>query len=295
MAMRCDVTQNQLFMLRQGSYQKCFKKGVEPSLNSKLKVIQQMPVIHNWAETKFSIMGKDGTNKFHGQDKTKSAPAASVFKKGKHSSPVGKVKKNNWNELHVEGLLPGVVAMWGKNGSKEEDANIWYDVNVFKNNPEMMEELGIDAVSFRRGPDGFPMKQSTFSECNWRLFICVVGEDDNTLQGRRTLANKIISHLNANAVWSKYQHPKSWKFGGDATSSPMRAADRVMLDPDVVGLVLTAYPEGTIDEILELDGAVAKFWQDEEHGRDILFSHDAEACCVSGKFWRDERQDKDFC
>jgi len=220
-------------------------------------------------------MTKSSSSKSNGQGKSKSAPPASAFKNGKYASPVGKTKKNLQNELHVAGLLPGVVALWGQNGNKEEDAYNWYDVNLLKNSPDLMEELGINAMSFRRGPDGLPMKQSASSEYSWRVYICIVGEDNNTAQGRRALANKIIEHFNSNAVRPNYQYPKRWRFGGDSTTSPMGAADQVLLDLDVLGLVLAAYPGSRMGDIIEWDGVVGKFWQDEAHGHGILLGHEA--------------------
>ena len=183
--------------------------------------------------------------------------------------------KDKRDKVFVKGHIPGVANVFIESGTKADtEAFKVYDMNEFQARPEMLAELGLNAIVYRKGEDGeTPMKQSATSEYNWRQFITIIGEENNTVEGRRELANAFIAHLNSTATADNYQFPKRVRFGGDLTASPLTAADDSILDADVLGLILAAYPDNTVEEMFEWDEIIGQFWSNVDHGKAVLEAH----------------------
>ena len=200
-----------------------------------------------------------------------SPPPKSALSGGKYKSPIlGKGKKDSRNQVWMKGMQENVAVGWLKKSNREEEAFAAYDMELLHNQPELLETLGINAILFRKGTDGAtPMPQSATSSYSWRQFLCVLGEG-NTPEGRRAFAMNLIDHLNNNATSEHYQYPKKYKFGGDLTATPMETVDTALLDEDVMGVMLAAYPTTSIADLVTFEDVMERFWSDIDHGREFL-------------------------
>lgn len=178
--------------------------------------------------------------------------------------------------LFVTGYLAGIVTIVVKAAMSNKQAYLKHCFELIKNNEDLREHLGISAIVFRRGVDGTTaMPQEEGKSWKWQMLLCIVGEDNNTPEGRREFAGTIMDFFNENATKENYEHPKQCRFGGDLTATPMEPADMGMLDEDVLGLILAAYPEHSISELMAFDDVIGMFWSDVEHGKSVLQAHEA--------------------
>lgn len=205
------------------------------------------------------------------------APMKSAFKTGKYKggSPLKNGKKDNRNVLYIVGVQNGIAVVYFKKPNKDEEAFLSYDMENF-GNPTVAEAFGINDVAHRKGEDGeTALKQGPNSDWNWRQLLLIIGEDDNTPQGRRAAANAIVDEVNRNATTASYRYPKKCRFGGDLSAVPLATVDSVLLDADVLGLILAAYPSVAVSQLMEERDILATFWCDTAHGREVLVAHEA--------------------
>jgi len=207
------------------------------------------------------------------------ASPASAFKSGKFNgdTPLKGGRKDNRHVLSIKGFAPGVVTAYVSKYNAEEEPFFLYDYKLLQDNPGIMENLGINAIVARKGTDGeTPMKQSATSTYNWRQFIFIIGEDNNTSAKRKALCAKLVTHFNKNATTANYQYPRKVKFGTDLSDSGMPGpVDANLLDEDVLGLMLAAYPSTPPEELATFDDVMGQFWTDLDHGREVLAAHAA--------------------
>ena len=198
-------------------------------------------------------------------------PSAAALKGIK--TPVKKPgAKDNRDKIFVKGHSLGIVVAYivdGKHADRE--AFKAYDMSLLHNDPDLLADLGFNAIVPRKGADGStPMKQNETSEYNWRQFVALLGEENNNDEGRRALANKLIVHLNGNATSENYRYPRKVRFGGDLTPTPMTPCNESMLDADVVAFIVTIYPEHNLDELSEWDEIVSQYFHDVEDGKAVM-------------------------
>jgi hypothetical protein len=176
------------------------------------------------------------------------------------------------------GLKPGAVVFWLQKYNAEEEPFFNYDYKLSADNPGIMEELGINAIVAHKGTDGeTPKKQSSRSHYNWRQFLCIVGEDNNTPAKCKAFAAKLVAHFNANANTHNYEYLHKIKFTGDHTGFTSCPADAALLDEDVIGLMLAAYKDTPIEEVAAFDDIMHRFWTSIAHDHDFLEEGIAEA------------------
>lgn len=208
-------------------------------------------------------------------------PPASAFK-GKYKttvdSPLKKGKKDYRHLLCFVGLQNGIVVMWlERYNSSQEEPFFLFDHQLLKNNQGIQDELGINAIFSRKdGRDGakaLPTKK--YSEYDWKQFVFIVGTDNNTPSYRKELASKMVKHFNKNAVKPNYDYPRLVKVGEDKTQNPLEPVDAKILDKDVLGLMLSAYPTTPITEVATFDSIMKTFWYNIEHGREVVAGHAA--------------------
>ena len=186
--------------------------------------------------------------------------------------------KDSRDKVFVKGHLSGIVVAYivdGKHADRE--AFKAHDMSELHNDPDLLAQLGFNAIVPRKGSDGeTPMKQNATSEYNWRQFIALLGEDNNNEEGRRALANKLIVHLNKNANSDNYRYPRKVRFGGDLTASPKTACNESMLDADVVAFIITLYPDNDLEDLAEWDDIVSQFFVDVEDGKAVMCAASAD-------------------
>ena len=190
-------------------------------------------------------------------------------------SLLSKKNKDKRHILFVEGMKNGVVTVWLKKHNKNEEPYLAYDMIQFRDDSELCESLGIDAIIARRGEDGeTALNQNANSEYDWRQFIFVVGEDANTPATRKSIAIRMVDHLNKNAVTPNYQFPTKVKFGGDRTAEPMAALSSNLLDQHVLQMMRVAYPAMTIADFLADQEIMEAFWDNATYGASFLMEND---------------------
>jgi len=212
---------------------------------------------------------KNGGNK-------KPAPKSAFAVGGKIGSPEIKgASKDNRHWVIVEGIQNGVVVLHFKKFNCDEDP-FWTPYAKFlDDNPEVKEELGINAIVYRKGEDGSTaLPNAPGSEYSWKQLVILVGEDQNTAAHRKEVAQKIISHFNEKATHEMFRYPRKAKFGRDVTSVPPRPVDGALLDREVIGLIMAAYPDVTpIMDLTECEDIMETFWTDVNHGAEVMESY----------------------
>lgn len=196
----------------------------------------------------------------------------SAFKSGQYkgTTPL-KGRKDIRHHLIVEGFQNGIVLAYMEKHSSEEEPFLGPDYRILAEDPNVGEELGINAVVFRKGLDGIsPMPQAPGSSYHWRQFLLIVGEDNNTADMRRTIAEVLVAHFNANATTEFYQYPRKVKFHEDRTPSLLEPVDKGLLDEDVIGIMMAAYPGETLVTLQTYPEIMASFWSDADHGREVM-------------------------
>ena len=198
-------------------------------------------------------------------------PPRSRFDQNRYTSPISKSRRDTRHTVTVLGLKGGVVVAYLTKANKNEEPYSYYDMDLLQGNPDLMVTLNINALVYRKGPDGdTPMKQNPNSEYNWRQMVNVIGEEQNTPLNRLQYANAMIAHFNANATIEHYRFPKRIRFGGDLTAAPMNSVDEALLDVDILGLIRSAYPDHRFTVLATFDTIVSTFWHDLDYGRRVL-------------------------
>ena len=201
---------------------------------------------------------------------------ASAFATGKYKgdSPLKPGKKDTRHVLLVLGLCNGIVLAWLKKYNFDQEPFLNHDFQLLHDSPATMEDLGINAVVHRKGENGgTALTQSPTSTYNWRQMVIIVGEDQNTTHTRKEIAAKLVAHFNNNANSANYQYPRKVKFGTDMTGGVLRPVDHAVLDIDVLGLMMAAYPNTPLDELATFDGIMSTFWTSVERGREVIAAH----------------------
>lgn len=184
----------------------------------------------------------------HGESETKRAKVTPVSAI-KSAGVTGPLRNDPSNKFFIQGCKGGVVTAYVQKANACEEAFLNYDYNNIKNDPDVSAMLQINEVISRRGNFGEAMPQKKGETHLWRQFLMIVGEDDNTPEKRKLLADKIIAHLNKNATKEFYLWPKATKFAGDLTPTEMDAMDKLLLDDDVLKVMKIAYPDLSVAEL----------------------------------------------
>jgi hypothetical protein len=200
----------------------------------------------------------------------KSPPKSNFASAGKFKkSPdfMKNMKKDNRHWLIGEGHSAGIATMYFKKFNKDEEAYIGPWLKLLDDNPEMKEELGIDAILFRRGEDGnTALTQNPETDYAWRIMVFVIGEDNNTVERREQLMNGVIAHFNLHANAPLFRYPRKCRFGIDRTEDPMTSCGSALLNKDVIGLLLSAYSDNTLEDLKGYDEIMKAFWGSVEDG-----------------------------
>jgi len=209
-----------------------------------------------------------------GGDKTPSKKPQSAFNSGKFKkSPdfLKNMKKDNRHLVMVEGLQGGIVVAYFRKFNNDEEPFLGPYVKFLDDNPDVMENLEIAAIRYRRGIDGrSPMAQYPGTTWGWRQFIFVTGEDENTVEHREEIATRLLDHYNSKATTDLFPYPRKAKFGDDLTSQPMRSVDAALLDRDVIGMMSAAYPDTALTDLRDYEDIMACFWEDIEAGGEVI-------------------------
>ena len=205
-------------------------------------------------------------------------PPKSLFASGKFkssTSPFSGGRKDNRHLLHYVGIQQGVVVFWPEKHNAEEEPFLMHDFQLFHNEPENLEELGINAILSRKGEDGkTPRTQTTTSKFPWSQFVAIVGANNNTSAKRKAQSTKIVDYLNNQATSANYKFPHKFKLGQDySTKGGLEPCSAYLLDNDVLGLMLSAYPSTPLEEVVTFDSIMSTFWLDIGHAREIVEAH----------------------
>jgi hypothetical protein len=211
--------------------------------------------------------------------KKKAPVPESKFKFGgvKFDSPFKSGKKDDRHVLHYLSVLCGVLVMWLEKYNAKEEPYMHHDFQLLKDNPAIMEQLSINAVLSRKNPDAAAnepreLMQSPTSTYPWRQFVLIIGEANNTPARRKTFAQALVAHFNTQATSGNYRFVRKVKLGTDMTPRPMKPVDTVLLDEDVVGLMIAAYENTSLEELSTFDNIMRTFWTNLARGRQVLAS-----------------------
>lgn len=195
---------------------------------------------------------------------------------GKYTaSPSGLGKKDGRNVVMFEGLQGGMMILYVKKGSKMEEAFITPTIDYLQQNGELMEEIGVNAILYRKGADGkTEMPKGPKSTYSWKQLLMIVGEDNNTVAGRREAAKVVVEFFNKCVVDEEldYKFQTKTRLGTDETCDPPRSVDSCLLDSDVVALMKEAYPDVEMEELKDYNDIMETFWSDIEHGKEVVES-----------------------
>jgi hypothetical protein len=203
----------------------------------------------------------------------KKAPI-SKFKSGgaQFGSPFKGGRKDDRHVLMYQGVQQGLMVAYLKKANADAEPFLLHDYSLFRENPAIMERLGINAILSRKGDDGEPLMQSSTSTYHWKQFVFIIGENTNTPATRKELAEALVSHFNTQATTTNYQYPKRVKLGDDLTARPLSSVDAVLLDQDVISMMSAAY-DISFEELSTYDPIMRSFWSDIAHGREVVAAH----------------------
>ena len=159
------------------------------------------------------------------------------------------------------------MSLFGATYKSMDEAAFWYpSFNAISASPALKEELNINDIVDRRGSDGFTsLKQQ--NGYPWKMFVCLIGESQNTPEGRREIADEIIRYLNEHSHDNGYRYPKNNEFGGDLTPETPRPLDQVLLNANVIEIIKTAFPGHSLKDLSEYDSIVDAFFSDRSAGK----------------------------
>jgi hypothetical protein len=202
----------------------------------------------------------------------KKSPPISKFKNAgaEAGSPFRSGKKDDRHKLFYKGVQNGVMVLWLKQGNENAEPFCQPIHKVFREDAGKMVELNICAILNRRGDDGEKMMQSATSEYPWRQFMIITGEKNNTPAKRKEYAEALVTFFNSLATKAHYTFVRKIKIGEDLTANPLETVDTVLLDRDVVGLMLSAYEDTPLEEVVLYDKIMKTFWKDIAHGREVV-------------------------
>ena len=221
-----------------------------------------------------SIMGRMSgkSHKLNGKA-SQSGKSISAFKRGKKINIRNAVFDSRYL-WKVKGVKGGVIVHWLQKPSREEEAFARKFFDDFRDNPQLLEDCGFDLLLSMRGVTGDKFRpQQPGSTWPWRILISCVGEEDNTPEVREEQANQGINLFNRTATLEHHRHPRNVRFAGDFTAEEMDAMDSMLLDKDVINLMQAAYPDKTLEVMIEDEELMADFWTDVERGVDVVREH----------------------
>ncbi|MGL5934882.1 MAG: hypothetical protein ACRCZI_04590 [Cetobacterium sp.] len=195
-------------------------------------------------------------------------------------SPFKSGRKDDRHVLHYQGVQQGVMSAYLEKYNAPEEPFVHHDMKLFKNQPSLMEDLSINAILFRKGPNGGTLMQSSTSSYAWRQFIFIIGENNNTPAKRKDYAEALVRHMNTQATSENYQYVRKIKLGNDLTERPLLPVDTILLDEDVLGLMVAAYEGTPLAEIATYDTIMKSFWTNLAHGKEVVEGALAEAQIV---------------
>lgn len=205
--------------------------------------------------------------------KGKGPPQKSSFSKSNVNRTPRFFKQAKHDVLYYTGYEPGVMTLFLASGVNEEkDSFRKFDLDQLREDKKKAAELNINNITYRKGEDGNQLPQSpTKKEYGWAMYISIIGEEDNTPEGRKEIAQGLVDEFNKNGNSKNYKYsPKKVILGDDLTAESMEPCSVGMLDKDVLELLLMAYPKYEPDEILKWDDIIQKFWEDIDHGKFII-------------------------
>jgi hypothetical protein len=206
--------------------------------------------------------------------KTTAKSPESAIKAG-HQGPMAPQKSATANQVIVQGHPNGIMCCWvHKHNKPKEEAFLKHDFDTILQSEEIRKQLQINEIVHIRGLDGatFMPQKTSETKYGFRMFLCMIGEGNNTKKGRRQIANRIISFLNANANEKNYKFPRPSEFGNDITSDPKRALDTALLNQDILRVIKLSYPDHDLQELTEFDDVIEMFFSDIEVGKAIMMS-----------------------
>lgn len=214
--------------------------------------------------------------KGNNNNKTGGSPVKSAFGIGKSISYTpGSMKKDQRHLWFLVEVQMGLLAVYIQKHNKDEEAFGGPFWELHSNNPEEMEDLKCQAIVYRKGVDGKTAKpQNTGTTYAWRQLIFAIGADNMTESTCMDVLNTVITKFNLTATPANYRYPRRSKLGGILSGETPAAVDTILLDIDVIGMMMAAYGHTLSLEEMKADEAImAGFWQDVEHGAEVIDEH----------------------
>ena len=197
----------------------------------------------------------------------------SAFKKGKKLVIPGAIFDSRYL-WYVKGFRPGVIVHWLQKPTRVEEAFARKFFDDFRASPELLDECGFDLILNMKGENGEDFcPQAANSTWPWRLLVACVGNDDNTEEVRMEQANEGIQLYNRTATKDNYKFPRQVRFCKDLTGAELEPLDTILLDKDVINLMQAAYPDMTLEQMLEDDDIMSDFWSNLERGAEAIRTH----------------------
>jgi hypothetical protein len=206
--------------------------------------------------------------------------------KPKRSPQPKKVSASGGERLFTIGAGCAILGVLKKAWS-EKESYLKPIIAVFKNNLEAYEEWQVTDIVFRRASDGSNrvMKASgtgaiadeESERFGFRQLVYLLPEGTaNTQAVRKEWAENLVNHLNtlgqdiSSSDQDKYDFRMRFQYKGDLSSTPLRAVNKYTTDKDALSLLRQAYSSVDMETLLEFDDIISAFFQDLEHGKNIV-------------------------
>ena len=201
----------------------------------------------------------------------------------KHASPsktkIGGQIISGKNRLYMEAFDGGILLGYFDNGSNFNTAA--YNkphITELQNNDELMEQLNINDIAYRRGVDGktaLPGRPN--ATWNWQTLVSIIGVENvhNKEFIEKEFVIPVLAFFNKfDDLTIEYTFTRKTCFIANNTCRPARKISTALLDEKILHLMLAAYGDsaGHIDlgTLAEVDEIVEMYWEDKEYGKGVM-------------------------
>ena len=191
---------------------------------------------------------------------------------GRLSGKFKAASKDTRHKMWIQGLDGGMFVVWlSKHSNDNEGAFLHYDNVTLQADEELMESFGLNAIIDRKGADGdTPLMREPGSTYPWLQCLFVCGAEENTVQGRRALVMPFLSWMNENAKQPNYRYPRKIRLAGDISHEPLLPPSAALLNRHVVGLLIRAFPDMTLEDMKGDEDIMLTFFGDVEVGQSAV-------------------------
>ena len=184
-----------------------------------------------------------------------------------------RVKNDPRTQWVMELLACGLLVAFLKKAMKDEGACDAGFFRMLKQDEEERKKLGIITIVSRKGAKQTKLMQAPKSTWQWEMVVFPMSAKASQ-KDRIQKVQRMIDSCNSPTHQAKMTCPRTSVLHCDATVKPLRSADQVMLDKDIIDLIHHMHQPLKMEQIAKLpDKEIGKFFKNTKRGRKVLKDH----------------------